>query len=162
MAGLYRYVIAGCALCCTALAQESEVSSAVRLDGYMETGMQVSGVRAPYYDEKGNLKAQLFGGHAKMLEGGVADVTDIRIEVYEEGIVVMTLFAPQCFTRVVEQEGTKVLSVESEGDVLIEMKQVSVSGRGFRFNSSTTQFEILANATVLVESAVDELREIVQ
>ena len=69
-------------------------------DEYLETGMEVAGVRAPYYDDNGELKAQLYGGHAKVLEGGVADVTNLRIDVFQDGEVVMTIFPPRCFTKI--------------------------------------------------------------
>lgn len=141
-------------LCGAAFAQEATNAPApTPLDEYMETGMEVSGIRAPYYDEEGNLKAQLYGGHAKILEGGVADVSKIRIDVYDRGVVTMTLFAPQCMTRVVEKGKAKVLSVESDGDVLIEMDQLSIYGRGFRFSSDSNRFEILSEPKVLVKEA---------
>ncbi|NNJ69985.1 MAG: hypothetical protein HKP10_01700, partial [Kiritimatiellales bacterium] len=49
------------------MAQEpSGAPSASKLDDFMETGMEVEGVRAPYYDDEGNLQAQLYGGYAKV------------------------------------------------------------------------------------------------
>jgi hypothetical protein len=127
------------------------------LDDYVETGMEVSGVRAPYYDEEGNLRAQLYGGRARMLGDGMADVTHIRIDVFEEGQKVMTLYAPQCITRVMETGTGSVLSVESEGDVLISMEQMTISGRGFRFNSESNRFEIFSEAKVLVKDSMKNL-----
>ncbi len=154
MISVYRPILFACFVCGFALAQEATNAPAPsRLDEYMETGMEVSGVRAPYYDEEGHLQAQLFGGHAKILEGGVADVTNIRIDVYDKGEVTMTVFAPHCFTRIIEKGKEKVLSVESDGDVLIEMKQLSISGRGFTFSSDSNRFEILTEPKVLVKEA---------
>ena len=158
MAGLYRYIITGCLLCGGVLAQEP-VSVSSPLDEYMEAGAEVSGVRVPFYDEKGRLKARLVGGHAKVLEGGRAGVTNIRIEVFEEGAVVMTLFAPECYVRVQGQGEASILFVESDGDVLIELKQGTVTGRGFRFDSSGSRFEILSDARVLVDKAAVGVKE---
>ena len=124
----------------------------------METGMEVGGVRAPYYDEAGNLKAELYGEHAKILEGGIAEVTNLRIDVFEDGAVFMTVFAPQCYTRVVEQGDDKFLSVESDGDVLIHMDQMTITGRGFLFTSEHNRFEILSEAKVLVKEAAQDMK----
>lgn len=152
--GHLRHQLILCLLCGIACAQEaSNAPPTSRLDEYMETGMEVAGVRAPYYDEAGNLKAQLYGGHARMLQGGMADVTNLRIDVYEDGKVVMTVFAPKCLTRVVEKGKEQILAVESDGDVLIDMEQMTVSGRGFRFSSDSNRFEILSDARILVKEA---------
>ena len=70
----WNHLLAVLALCGSVCAQETNESSPSMLDEYMETGMEVGGVRAPYYDEEGNLKAELYGEHAKILEGGVAEV----------------------------------------------------------------------------------------
>lgn len=113
----------------------------------------VSGVRVPYYDEEGNLKAQLFGGHATVLDQGKADVTNLRIDLYQDGAVAMTVFAPQCYTQVVEVDGRNTLQVYSDGDVLIDMEQMSIYGRGFRFSSETTRFEILSDSKVIVRES---------
>lgn len=135
-------------------ADEAEKApSANKLDEYLETGMEVAGVRAPYYDDNGELKAQLYGGHAKVLDGGVADVSNLRIDVYQDGAVFMTIFAPQCFTKLDDSGGSKVLVVYSDGDVLIDMEQMTVSGRGFRFSSGENKFEILHDSKVLVKES---------
>ncbi|VGO14163.1 hypothetical protein PDESU_02722 [Pontiella desulfatans] len=136
----------------------AQVPPANKLDEYMETGMEVAGVRAPYYDEEGNLKAQLYGGYAKILEGGVADVTNLRIDVFEGKKVFMSLFAPQCFTRMEEKNGQKLLMVYSEGDVLIDMDQMTITGKGFRFSSAENKFEVLHNSRVVVKESAREMK----
>jgi hypothetical protein len=144
-------VLLACGVVC---AQEgSGDRPASPLDEYIETGMEMAGVRAPYYDFEGNLKAELYGQQVKILEDGVADITNIRIDVYENGVVFMTIFAPQCSTEVVDREGRKILSVESDGDVLVDMEQMTVSGRGFRFTSESNRFDILSEAKVLVKES---------
>ncbi len=150
---VFRHSIALCFACAMAYAQDVALPVSSGLDEYMETGMEVSGVRAPYYDEDGNLQAELYGGHAKVLEGGVVDVTNLRIDVYDEGAVAMTIFAPQCFSQVDEKGKEQVLSVESAGDVLITMEQMTIIGHGFRFSSDSNRFEILSEAKVLVNES---------
>ena len=132
--------------------------SSSALDDFIETGMEMAGVRAPYYDIEGNLKAELYGEQVKILEGGNAEVTNIRIDVFEKGAVFMTVFAPQCRTRVVEQGKAKILSVESDGDVLIDMKQMTISGRGFRYTSESNRFDILSEAKVLVKETAQGMK----
>jgi hypothetical protein len=139
-------------VCGVARAEDSAPAPSM-LDEYMETGMEVAGVRAPYYDEEGNLQAQLYGGYAKVLEGGVADITNLRIDVFEDQKVIMSLFAPQCFTKMEEPDGKKTLTVYSDGYVLIDMEQMTISGRGFRFTSEENKFEILHDSKVLVKEA---------
>lgn len=159
MKHILNHLLAVLALCSGVCAQNAgNEASPSKLDEYMETGMEVAGVRAPYYDDGGNLKAELFGEHAKILEGGVAEVTNIRIDVFEEGAVFMTVFAPRCYTRVVERGADKFLSVESDGDVLIDMEQMTIAGRGFIFTSESNRFEILSEATVLVKEAAQDMK----
>lgn len=154
-----NHLLAVLAVCSSVCAQEAgNDPSPSKLDEYMESGMEVTGVRAPYYDEAGILKAELYGEHAKILEGGVAEVTNIRIDVFEGDTVFMTVFAPQCYTRVVEQGGGKFLSVESDGDVLIDMEQMTIAGRGFLFTSANNRFEILSEAKVLMKEAARDMK----
>ena len=154
-----NHLLAVLVLCSSVCAQEAgNDHSPSQLDEYMETGMEVAGVRAPYYDDEGILKAELYGEHAKILEGGVAEVTNLRIDVFEDGAVFMTVFAPMCYTRVVEQGGDKFLSVESDGDVLIDMEQMTITGRGFLFTSEKNRFEILSQAKVLVKEAAQDMK----
>jgi hypothetical protein len=159
MKHVLNHFLAVLALCSSVCAQEADLDqSPSKLDEYMEIGMEVGGVRAPYYDEEGNLKAELYGEHAKILAGGIAEVTNIRIDVFEDGAVFMTVFAPRCYTQVVEQGGDKFLSVESDGDVLIDMEQMTIAGRGFLFTSENNRFEILSEAKVLVKEAAQNMK----
>ena len=132
-------------------------TQATQRDAFMEAGMEVRGVRAPYYDVQGELKAQLYGGHAKMLEGGVADITNLRIDVFQDGEVAMTVFAPQCFTRINDDGGRKTLTVYSDGDVLVDMDEMTITGRGFNFASDSNRFEIQHDAKVLVREAARQM-----
>lgn len=162
MKRIIHYLSAFLLISGTAPAQSDTTNtpSVSSLDAYMETGMEVSGIRAPYYDDEGNLIARLYGGRAKMMEGGMADVTHIRIDVFEEDEQVMTVYAPQCFTRVMEGESGRILSVESEGDVLIDMEQLTISGKGFRYTSDSSRFEILSEARVLVKDSTQNMKDL--
>lgn len=159
MVYLFRYLISVFVMCGVVCAQEStNAVSYSRLDEYMGTGMEAAGFRSPYLDEEGNLVAQVYGGYAKVLEGGVLDVSNLRIDVYDKGTVVMTVYAPQCFLSLVEKEERSILLVESEGHVLVEMEQMTVYGRGFRFSSEKNRFEILSESKVLVKELEQNLK----
>ncbi len=131
-----------------------------KLDEFMETGMEVEGVRAPYYDDDGNLQAQLYGGYAKVLENGLADVTNLRVDVYQDAEVVLMIFAPQCFTKVIGAGEEKALTVFSDGDVLIELPEMSIFGRGFRFSSTDNRFEILHDSKVLLKESARRMEDV--
>ncbi|MCK5676670.1 MAG: hypothetical protein KAH99_06605, partial [Verrucomicrobia bacterium] len=61
------------------------MASAQNMD--MGTGMEISGFRVPDYDEQGKLRAQLYGEHAKVREGGEVEITNLKIEMYKDGEV---------------------------------------------------------------------------
>jgi hypothetical protein len=158
MKHLFNYSLYFFLLCGVVCAQEPTPDSASRLDEEMEAGMEVFGIRAPYYDKNGNLQVQLYGGSAKVLEDGRVDVSQIRIDVYDKGVVIMTVYAPQCFTQMEEQGEENILSIESDGEVLIETDQMTIVGRGFRFSSIGNRFEILSEAKVLVKESARQIK----
>ena len=111
------------------------------------TGMEVSGFRVPDYDDQGALRAQLYGGHAKVLEGGEVEITNLKIEMYKDGAVVTTVFLPQCFFN------TETHFAKSDGRVLIESEAMTVVGRGFVWSAEGGRFDILHESRVLVKAA---------
>ncbi len=150
------FLLAVPALLCAQESKKSEPSFNLR--DYMAVGDGLAEIRVPYYDDDGNLQAQLYGGYARLLENEVVDVTNLKIDVYEKGAVIMTIFAPQCFTAIEESDGKKSLQVYSDGDVLIEMDQMTIAGHGFRFSSERSRFEILSDSRVLVKAAAREMK----
>jgi hypothetical protein len=110
-------------------------------------GMEVSGFRVPEYDEHGELRAQLYGEHAKVLDQGEVEITNLKIEMYKDGEVVMTVYAPHCFFNMESRQA------RSEGRVLIESDMMSVIGRGFVWSAEAGRFEILNESKVLVKQA---------
>jgi hypothetical protein len=113
----------------------------------MGAGMEMSGFRVPDYDSQGRLRAQLFGEYAKVLEDNEVDITNLKIEMYKEGQVAMTVFLPQCFFN------TETRFAKSDGRVLIESETMTVAGRGFIWSSEGGRFEILHESKVLVKEA---------
>lgn len=118
-------------------------------------GMEISGFRVPDYDDQGMLRAQLYGGHAKVLEGGEVEITNLKIEMYRDGQVAMTVYAPHCHFNV------ETRRARSEGRVLIESSLMTVAGRGFVWSAEAGRFEILHDSKVLVKSAArDDLEKL--
>ena len=110
-------------------------------------GMEVSGFRVPDYDEQGQLRAQLYGEYAKILEGGVAEITNLKIDMYRDGTIAMTAFSPHCFFNM------ESLKAWGSGDVLLESEMMTVVGKGFTCSSALGSFEILKESKVLVKEA---------
>jgi len=113
-------------------------------------GMKISGFRVPDYDEKGNLRAQLYGERAVVLEEKKVEIFNLKIEMYKEGKVVMTVFAPHCFF---DMEKRKAYS---DGRVLIESGMMTIIGTGFIWSSEANRFEILHESKVLVKKAAQK------
>lgn len=111
------------------------------------TGMEISGFRVPDYDEKGQLRAQLYGEHATVLADREVEITNLKIEMYKDGKVVMTVFSPHCFFNMETRQA------RSEGRVLIESGLMTVVGRGFTWSAEAGRFEILNDSKVLVKEA---------
>ncbi len=110
-------------------------------------GMEISGFRVPDYDDRGRLRAQLYGEHAKVLDGGEVEITNLKIEMYRDGEVAMTVFSPHCFFNM------ETRRARSEGRVLIESGLMTIVGRGFAWSAESGRFEILHDSKVLVKQA---------
>ena len=114
---------------------------------YMGAGMEFSGFRVPDYNSQGKLRAQLFGEYAVVLQDNEVKITNLKIEMYKDGLVSMTVFLPQCFFN------TESRVAKSDGLVLIESETMSVTGRGFIWSAAAGRFEILHDSKVLVKEA---------
>jgi hypothetical protein len=121
----------------------------------MGTGMEISGFRVPDYDDQGQLRAQLYGEYAKVLEDGDVEITNLKIEMYKDGEVAMTMFAPHCFFN----KDTR--QARSDGDVLIDSEMMTVVGRGFTWSAEAGRFEIMHDSKVLLkETAQAGMKEL--
>ncbi len=110
-------------------------------------GQTVTGFRVPEYDEENNLKTLLLGDFAKVLADGVIEITGLRIEVYQEGKVAMTVTAPHC--RFHQKTGM----AESDGDVRIANEEMVVTGKGFNWNNKDEVFNIRSQTKVVLRNA---------
>jgi hypothetical protein len=97
----------------------------------------------PEYDETGKVKWKLFGDTARvLLTSGKVEVHVMRIEVYHENNVDMTLRSPTClFDR-----SAKLAT--SEDNVEIVSTNMVVTGKGFEWSASDSLVKIHNDATV--------------
>lgn len=137
----------------------AQTASTPSLSDLVAGEMEAEGTSMVFYDE-GSLKALLFGRHAKVLENEVIDVSDLRIDVYQDGKIDAAIYAPQCLVHAVERGEETILVAESDGEVLVEFDGLTIVGRGFRFRSDQNRFEILKDAKVIVEESARESTEL--
>ncbi|MBN2685514.1 MAG: hypothetical protein JXR40_09570 [Pontiellaceae bacterium] len=144
-------------LCNIAAAQTASTPS---LSDLMAGQVEAEGIRVPYYDEEGNLKAMLYGWTAKVLENNVINISELRIDVYKDGKLDASVFAPQCLVHEVKRNEESILVAESAGEVLVELDGLTIVGKGFRFRSDQNRFEILNEAKVIVDESARESTEL--
>ncbi len=118
-----------------------------------ERGMVVTGFRVPEYDEKGQLKTQIFGEKAVVVTDSVVDITRLEIETFEDGKVDMRVRAAQC--RFDQHTGVAT----SDQDVRITRRHVIISGTGFRWESEPVRFEIHRDARVVIRMERKEKKQ---
>lgn len=111
----------------------------------------VTGFRVPEYDAQNNLKSQLFGAFAKVLPGGLIDITDLKMEFFQDGKVDMTVTAPQC---TYDQDGG---AAKSDTDVQIARENMVVTGKGFSWEGKTQRFKIFSQARVVLKQARERI-----
>lgn len=107
---------------------------------------EVKGFRIPDYDDDGQLKSQLFGDVAKMNQDNTVDITRLRIELYKNGVIDLTVTAPQCtFDR---KNGV----ASSPSAVRITQEQVVVTGKDFTYSTKDQRFTIRDEARVVLKN----------
>jgi len=111
----------------------------------------VTGFRVPEYDENNNLKSQLFGDFAKVLPDGVIEITQLKIDFYQDGEVGMTVTAPKCIYH--QKKGI----AESDSDVRISRENMVVTGTGFRWSNKEENFQILNDAKVVLRNVREQM-----
>jgi hypothetical protein len=114
-----------------------------------EEGMTVEGLRSPFYDASGALVAELTGGRARVVSAEVADVEQLRVDLFETGERRAQVYAPACRTRMETVAGVKQLVAESEGWVLVVTDSFALTGRGFRLDTRAGRFEVFNEVKVL-------------
>ncbi len=107
----------------------------------------VTGFRVPEYDSQNRLKSELFGDFAKIMPGGVIEITQLKIDFYDEDAVNMTVTAPHCTYK--QETG----AAESDSEVRIAGKEMVVTGKGFSWDGRSEVFQIFHEAKVVLKDA---------
>ena len=105
----------------------------------------VKDFRVPEYDEKGNLKSELFGDYAKILPNGVIEITNLKMQMFKEGEVEASMTAPSC---TYDRNGGRA---GSEGSVRIARENMVVTGDGFFWSAKKERIQIFKNVKVVLK-----------
>ena len=111
----------------------------------LDEGQTLRDFRIPEYDENMQLKSQLFGELAKIMEDGTVQITNLKIEFYKEGEIEMTVTAPQC----TYDRGKKAAS--SKSTVRIARGNMVVTGKGFSWGADDKAFRIESKVKVVLK-----------
>ena len=84
-----------------------------------------------------------------MISAEVADVEQLRVDLFEAGERRAQVYAPACRTQMETVAGVKQLVAESEGWVLVVTDSFALTGRGFRLDTRGGRFEVFNEVKVL-------------
>ena len=112
-----------------------------------EDAQTVTCFRVPEYDEQNNLKSELFGDFAKILPDGVIEITKLKVDLYSDGKIDVTVTAPKC------KYDQKNSTADSDSEIRIARENMVVTGVGFTFNSHDQRFQIMKQARVVLKEA---------
>lgn len=113
---------------------------------------EVSGFRVPEFDEQGNKKSEMTGAFARMNSDGVFEITELRIEFYEEDKVTVVVEAPKCLYD--QKNGT----AKSDSSVRMARENMLVTGEGFTYDRVGGRFEIFHNAKVVFKGVEKQMK----
>jgi hypothetical protein len=105
----------------------------------------LQGFTVPEYNADGQLIWQMFGESARVeLVGGKVEVRGMRLELYQKGTLDATMRSPVClFDR-----SSKTAS--SDDAVEIVSTNMTVTGKGFEWNSNDSRMRIRSDATMTI------------
>ena len=103
-------------------------------------GTKVDKFRLPQYDADGRLKSQILGDTATFREDGKLDITNVRIEIFKDGVKEATLWAAAC---VYDRQAR---CVTSDTAVLLTRENLVISGVGMRWDQDRGLAQILDQA----------------
>lgn len=110
----------------------------------LPAGQTVRGFRVPDYHPDGTLKSVITGDTARALGNERFEITNLRIELFRDGVVETRVTAPQCvFDR-------RTQEVSSKGAVRIVRGEVVITGEGFVWSGADPRFAIERNARVVL------------
>ena len=104
----------------------------------------IKGFAVPDYDENGVLRSKIFGGLAELQSDGRIKITDLKIQMYREGLLDATIWAAQCFFD------RKTRNVVSDTFVRLEKGPMVITGVGLRWDGGRQNLEILSDVQVML------------
>ncbi|MCU0858864.1 MAG: hypothetical protein MUC65_10740, partial [Pontiellaceae bacterium] len=113
--------------------------------------LEVSGFRAPQYDDQGVMTSQLFGDRAEMIGGGEIKITGLRIEIYKEGQTAATVTAPYCFYN----KDTK--EAHSDSTIAADVDRLKLRGRGFILKSTESSVQVFDDCEVTIKNIMEQV-----
>ena len=115
-------------------------------------GQTVRGFRLPEYNEDGTLRQLLSSQAATILEGGLLQLVNPQIELYNHGVVSVRIQAPEC---AFDQARKRAASREH---IRIVTDKAVLTGDGFAWNGENEQFQIFSNVrvTIAADSGLDD------
>ena len=115
-------------------------------------GQTVRGFRLPEYNDDGTLRQLLSSESATILEGGLLQLGNPQIELYNHGVVSVRIEAPEC---AFDQARKRAASREH---IRIVTDKAVLTGDGFAWNGENEQFQIFSNVRVSIaaDSGLDD------
>lgn len=109
----------------------------------------IRGFEVPEFDRDNRLRSKLFGDFARILPSGLVDITNMRIEFFDDDRrVEMRVHAETClYDRVTR-------NAESDTRVRIARENMIITGEGFTWNAEEGQFDIYEDAKVVLKGAL--------
>lgn len=105
--------------------------------------------RSPFYDEKGELTTELIAARTYLLPNGHSNIEHLKINFFENNKVISSIYLPKCKTLMYFKDGKKTFKIETDDDVLVIHNNLTIIGKGFKFDPSVDYFEILSNVRIL-------------
>ncbi len=114
-------------------------------------GQEVRGFTLPEYDEDGNLRQELYGETATLLDGGLMQLSGLRIEFFDQGRLAARVRAPECALDQLAKRAA------SRSHIRIVTDKGVLSGDGFAWNGENEQFQIFQNVRVVLDATDPDL-----
>lgn len=101
----------------------------------------------PEYNEAMQLVSRIEGDTAKAVDDDSFDITNLRLEMYQNGKINARVTSPTCRFNKRKNQGW------SKGAIRITLEDLVVTGEDYQFNGKKEQIHIQKNAKVVLRSA---------
>ncbi|NLB55252.1 MAG: LPS export ABC transporter periplasmic protein LptC [Lentisphaerae bacterium] len=119
-------------------------ASLVMVQAQDEKMHRLSDVKWPRYDDDGNLLSLFTGDLAVMRPDGMINIEGMTMILYKDGAIETKITTPSCvFNR-------ETMKADSEDSVLMEHKELILSGTGFSWDANIKRLEIRNDAKVIL------------